>query len=208
VPVHSRLFRSLTFVAGVFALLVAIQLPAQAQCISGSITASFPDDPGYEGLWKYTVELSWDTGAQGLSHSSIFLGLENLECVCNPTIFQFPNPAGLSDGEDCNGGVDPVVYSGEYVCLGDPTIPVGMGKPAVKFDHVDNPECEPGSSGSGTFCFYSPFPPAPFTVDPEGLGVKYGTNTCLGEFSGTPPQGDCSVPAQITTWGLMKATNE
>lgn len=175
----------------------------EVACISGAVTAELSSDPGFEGLYKYTVTFSWST-SYGLSHADVFFALSNLECRCHPGIVLFPDPAGTAEGETPEGGSCTAVFSGEYACMGDPTIPEGMG-PAIKFEHPDDPECEPGKSGSGILCFYSPFPPSPYTVNPEGLGVKAGTTTCLGELVGTPPLGDCSVPTAPATWGTLKS---
>ena len=60
-------------------------------------------------------------------------------------------------------------------------------------------------SGTGTWVFYSPFPPAPYSVDPEGAAIKHGQQVCLGQLAGTMPQGDCTTPAQTRSWGGMKA---
>jgi hypothetical protein len=199
-PRYRQHFRSLALL--VCALLVPAAAVAGDCGISGTVSASQPNDPGFEGLWKYTVNLTWDTDAQGLSHASVFLGLETCECVCNSGVVQFPSPAGTSTGDP-----EPCVenYNGQYACMGDPTIPAGMNSPAVKFEHDEIDGCEPGNSGTGTFCFYTIFPPAPANSNPSGVGIKYGTNSCLGELSGQMPVCQCVVPVQPTTWGRVKA---
>jgi hypothetical protein len=190
-------------------LLCTLLAPTAAladECgIDGTVTATQPNDPGFEGLWKYCVDVTWDTsigGGGGLSHASVFLGLETCECVCNSGVIVFPSPAGTS-----NGDPDPCVenYNGEYACMGDPAIPDGMNSPAVKFEHDEIDGCEPGSTGTGTFCFYSIFPPAPANSYPSGLGLKSGGGECVGELTGQMPTCQCAVPVQPTTWGRVKA---
>lgn len=185
-------------------LLAVLAAPALAEepcSISGTISAEITNDPGFEGLYKYTLEFSWSTN-KGLSHTDIFLGLENLICICEPIVVQFPDPAGTSDGEGDEGDCE-AQYAGQYACMGDPTIPQSLNMPAIKFEAL-NGGCEPTKSGSGTLCFYSPFPPAPYTENPEALGVKAGQDTCLGPLAGTPPLGDCSVPVEAASWGTLK----
>ena len=174
---------------------------AGAPFISGTSSVTYPNDPGFEGLYKYCVELSWDTGASGLSHASVFIGLETCECICNTGVVQFPTPAGTSTGDP-----EPCVeeYVGDYQCAGDPTIPQGLDGAAVKFEHDEIDGCEPGQAGTGTFCFYSVFPPAPYNVDPQALGLKYGQDTMLGELVGFLPICQCVVPTRTSTWSMLK----
>jgi hypothetical protein len=171
--------------------------------ISGTITATYPNDPGFEGLWKYTVNVAWESDeSQGgaLSHTSVFLGLEACECICDEGIVAFPSPAGTSTGDpECTES-----YNGEYACLGDPAIPDGIDSPAVKFEHDEEPSCQPGFSGSGIFCFYSPLPPAPYNVNLGGLGLKTGNGEYLGEVSGNSPTCQCETPVVVSTWGQIK----
>ncbi len=187
-----------------FGLLIVVPAAADPPCITGSITAAPSTDPGFENLWKYTVTWDWNT-SKGLSHADVFVILENLECRCHPGLIRFPDPAGTSDGETPGETACQAVLVGEYVCMGDPSIPEPMNAPAVKFEHADDPECEPGKSGSASACFYTVFPPAPYTVITGGLAAKHGTNTCLGDLSGTPPLGDCALPTVPTTWGTLKS---
>jgi hypothetical protein len=200
IPLASRLLAILCTV-GLF-LNPSVSL---ANCsISGTITATYPNDPGFEGLWKYCVDVSWnaDQGqGSGLSHASVFLGLEACECICDEGIVEFPSPAGTSTGDpDCTE-----LYNGEYACLGDPAIPEGLNSPAVKFEHDEDPACEAVNIGTGTFCFYSLLPPAPYSSNPEGVGLKTGSGYCLGEITGNSPMCSCVTPTVISTWGHVKA---
>ncbi len=172
--------------------------------LSMVVTATFPNDPGFEGLYKYTVTGSWDVTQFGLSHIDFFLALENLKCVCNPAVVKVPDPAGTSDGE---GDVEPckVEYEGQYNCMGDPTVPAELAAPTVKFNTIEG-DCEAATTGTGTWVFYSPFAPAPFSVYPNGAAIKHGQDVCTGDLSGQLPEGDCSVPASPTSWGALKVS--
>ena len=186
---------------------LAVAVPAQAggDCASASmtVTAALSNDPGFEGLYKYTVTGSWDVSQFGLSHIDFFLELETLECICDPSVVQFANPAGTSSGTNDEGPCK-VNYTGQYLCMGDPTVPSELQSPTIKFDQAEG-DCEAGVTGTGTWVFYSPFPPAPYSVYPDGLAIKHGQGVCTGDLSGQMPMGDCSTPAHPKSWGNVKA---
>ena len=168
-----------------------------------TVTAELSTDPGFEGLYKYTVTGCWDVSQFGLSHIDFFLQLKDLECICNEGVVKFPTPGGTSDGVSDEGACK-VTYTGIYNCKGDPTVPAELNAPTVKFD-ADEGDCEPGVTGCGTWVFYSPFQPGPYSVDPEGAAIKHGQDVCLGTLKGTLPVADCSTPAGPTSWGNVKA---
>jgi hypothetical protein len=188
-------------------VLAALAGPASAtdDCatLSMTVTAELSSDPGFEGLWKYTVTGSWDVTRFGLSHLDFFLALKNLECICDPRVVKFGTPAGTSTGINAGG---PCVesYAGVYNCMGDPSIPAELAAPTIKFNPV-TPDCEPGVSGSGTWFFYSPFSPAPASFYPDAVAVKHGQEICLGDLFGQMPLGDCTTPAAAKSWGSLKA---
>ncbi len=187
------------------ALVVARPALAVDDCASVSmvVTAAPSNDPGFEGLYKYTVTGTWDVGQFGLSHIDFFLTLKELECICDPRVAQFAIPAGTSDGTNDEGACK-VLYEGKYNCKGDPSIPAELAAPTIKFNAV-SADCETGTTGTGTWVFYSPFPPAPYSVDPEGVAIKHGQQVCLGPLAGTLPMGDCTTPAETKSWGGVKA---
>lgn len=210
--------RTATFLLNLFAssflvLIVAAALPATVAAdhgsgchIEGMVTAAISDDPGFEGLWKYTVTYEWDTD-RGLSHANVFLALKNCECVCQEGLIQFPDPAAESLGELPSGEACTAQYVGEYVCMGDPTIPEAMNAPAVKYDAVTSEDgCEPGKTGVGFACFYTTLPPTNVGRLPNGVGVKAGQDTCLGDVIGELPVCDCTVQNESSTWGAVKGT--
>jgi hypothetical protein len=173
------------------------------ESLSVTVTAELSTDPGFEGLYKYTVTGSWDVSQFGLSHIDFFLQLKDLECICDPRVVKFGSPAGTSDGQG-DAGPCVVEYEGVYSCKGDPTVPAELAAPTIKFNAAGE-DCEPGVTGTGTWVFYSPFPPAPYSVDPEGAAIKHGQLVCVGALAGTMPMGDCSTPARAASWGGMKA---
>jgi len=175
----------------------------QCPTLDITVTAAPSTDPGFEGLYKYTVTGCWDVSQFGLSHIDFFVQLKDLECICNPSIVKFPTPGGTSTGTS-DAGPCVVTYTGIYNCKGDPTVPAELAAPTIKFD-ADEGACEPAVTGCGTWVFYSPFAPGPYSTDPEGAAIKHGGQVCVGSLSGTMPMGDCSTPAAPKSWGGVKA---
>ena len=168
-----------------------------------TVSAQLSSDPGFEGLYKYTVTGCWDVSQYGLSHIDFFLQLKDLECICDPRVIKFPTPGGTSDGVSDEGACK-VTYSGKYNCMGDPTVPAELKAPTVKFNTDDGP-CVAATTGCGTWVFYSPFHPGPYSEDPEGAAIKHGQGVCVGTLKGTMPLGDCATPASTKSWGNVKA---
>jgi len=100
-----------------------------------TVSAQLSSDPGFEGLYKYTVTGCWDVSQYGLSHIDFFLQLKDLECICDPRVIKFPTPGGTSDGVSDEGACK-VTYTGKYNCMGDPTVPAELKAPTVKFTEL------------------------------------------------------------------------
>lgn len=194
--------RSLLSLCLLSLVLAASSTPAGAQCASGTITATPSSDPGHVGEYKYCVDVSWSLGQFDLSHLSVFLQLPDCPCICHPSFISFPSPAGTStpDGDTCV-----LDYSGNYACTGDPALPSGFNGPAVKFEPDEESDCEGGVVGSGTFCFYSPMPPAAPSVHANSLAIKHGQEVCYGSLNGSLPTCDCALPVSSRTWGNVKS---
>ena len=186
---------------------LAVARPASAvdDCanLAMTVTAQVSNDPGFEGLYRYHLTGTWDVGRFGLSHIDFFLQLENLACICDPRVVSFPAAAGTSTGASA-GGACVVQYTGKYNCKGDPSVPDELRAPTIKFDAVDA-GCETTPRGTGSWTFYSPFPPAPYSVYPGGAVIKHGLLVCSGSLAGQMPMGDCSTPARAASWGSVKA---
>jgi len=183
--------------------LSSVASPAAAQCVSGTVTVSVSSDPGFLGLYKYCVTTSWNLGVHDMSHLDLFLGLPDCPCICDPVFIRFASPAGSASPADQSCNLD---FEGQYVCKGDPSLPPAMNGPAVKFLPDTSSTCDPLLAGSGTFCFYTPMPPAAPTTHSNALAIKHGTEVCYGDLVGSLPICDCALPAQGATWGRVKST--
>jgi hypothetical protein len=204
----SRRVSLLTAFSFLIALLSIAPRPADAQTsgdcalIDVTVSAAISNDPGFVGYYKYTVSGTWDVTRLGLSHLDIFIEMQECACKCDGSLFKFNAPAGTSNGLNSSVGLCTVQYEGEYLCRQDPSIPDEFASPTVKFDATG--ACEPLTVGSGTWYFYSLFPPSPFSVYADAVAIKHGRGTCTGDLRGTLPVCDCSVPAESRTWGQMK----
>ncbi len=198
---HCSRFPSAAAILGLSILAALAAQPALAgPCASGTSTAAFVGDP--LGDYKYCATITWDTGAQGLSHLDVLLELELCPCICDLFSFGAEDTAGYSTGTT-NGDTCSVYFQANFMCDGDPTVP-GSG-PLVKFEYLEN-GCEPGQSGSGTFCFYSDWPPTAIANPTDNIAVKYGTNVCRGDLTGVLPECTCgSTGTEHGTWGGIKA---
>lgn len=186
-------------------LLVIFAGQAHAQAVWGTSTATQPNDSGFEGYWKYCLDIGWDTGTSGpgMSHVSLLLGLESCTCVCDTGMFKFASPAGSGPGDPpgCT-----VYYYGSFWCEGDPTINEFDDSPTVKFEYEDGTGCEPGPTGTAQLCFYSWFPPTEQGTFYNVLGVKAGTDYVgLGNIVGVMPFCECGTPVEDCTWGAVKS---
>ena len=206
------MLRGVISVLGVALIAVSLAgFSTAAPCADAdmTVTATFPNDVGFEGLYKYTISGSWDTGvSNGLSHISFLYELE-CPCICDTTeagsfFAQFPTPAGTATGEDSLGNACDVDFIGLHECQGDPTLP--SNSPAIKFELPEGQGCETTNTGTGTWCFYSPLPPLPVDTYVDAVMIKYGGNFCSGDLTGELP--NCSscapVPTERATWGRIK----
>jgi hypothetical protein len=192
-------------IATVLVLTLLAAAPSRAgECVSGTVTAALSQDSGFEGLYKYTVQFEWSLGQFALSHLNVNLSLSSCDCRCDEDLIVFPVPAGSASGPGDDGPFCKLDYFGEYLCNGDPSIPDST--PAVKFEPDQDGGCEPGLSGNGTMCFYSPLAPGAPAVQPA-LDIKHGQSVCVGPLSGVLPfcQGTCAVAVEDHPWGMVKA---
>ena len=179
------------------AIVVFASGAALADCVSGTVTAEFQAVGPFAGLYKYTLDFTWDT-PQGLSNVTLDCGFDCPLEACTH-IWLFDTPSGTSDGEPAPCTVN---YAGEFNCEGNPSI--GNTNPVVKWDALaDSTGCEPASTGSGTLCFYTEVAPQPNSSNPVFL-VKNGTSVCSGVLTGDCPAA-CPVPVEQVTWGQVKA---
>ena len=170
--------------------------------ISGNIVAMPNPDPLGPG-WMYTLTITWDTGSQyALSHMNMIMDSPGGTCTCQDfeDAIVWANPVGSSDGE---GGCT-VNYEGLLQCDGDPSIP-GADGIMLKFEPIEE-GCDPGTTGTATFVFYSELGPAPIDEDFLSLVDKYALNSCWGGLSGDFPSMSCDpVSTEPIAWGKAKS---
>jgi hypothetical protein len=186
-----------------FALMPGAGAIAQTECfVTGAITAEVNTDPGYPG-WKYTAVISWDTGSvYALSHLDMILDSSSGTCSCDDLAndLVFAGILGTSNGDpaDCE-----VEYETFLECDGDPSIPGDEGI-IFKFEPIEG-DCEPGTTGTGTFAFYSDLGPAPIDEELLSLIDKFGQLTCSGYLTGQFPSLACDpVSNGANTWDAVK----
>ena len=185
-------------------LLVVLAAPAAAQ-VTATSTVEAGTGPWAE-YWCYTIDFSW-SAPKSLSHLTTFVGLDGLECACDPGLFGFPTPAGTTTGVE-DGVVCTLEYYGEYICTGDPSLPGSISSlAAVKFDPIAEP-CDAGKTGSGSVTFYSLIAPGPDTVHTGVIVVKEGQDVVTGDITGVLPAQDCSLTTESSAWGGVKSRYE
>jgi hypothetical protein len=188
-------------VACCIGLLVAAPQVLSAKTVWGTTTAEVATEPGFEGYWHYTLEISWDTteiGGHGMSHLGFFLSLGVCHCACHPGIVVFDDAPGMGEGVDgCDLG-----FIGLYECEADPHYPEKGA--TVKFEH-DESGCEPDWSGAATLDFYSMFAPGDPQTYLGAIGIKAGTQTSEGAIVGVLPLCECGSPTESASWGMVKA---
>lgn len=171
--------------------------------ITGNIVASPNPDPLGPG-WVYTLTITWDTGsAYALSHMNMIMDSAGGTCTCADFMdaIVWADPIGYSDGDpSCT-----VDYEGSLNCDGDPSIP-GVDGIILKFEPIEVDGCEPGTTGTATFTFYSELGPAPIDEDILSLVDKYALNSCFGGLSGDFPSMSCDpVSTEPMEWGKAKS---
>lgn len=185
-------------------VMLAFVSVAQAECyIGGDITAEMNADPMYPA-WKYTATISWDTGTPyALSHLDLLLDTATGTCMCSDISdnILFEGLYGTSDGmSGCE-----VSYETTLECDGDPSID-GVEGILFKFEPIeDESGCDPGTTGTGTFVFYSDIGPAPIDEEILVLFDKFGQLNCSGYLSGFFPGLSCDpVSTEATSWDALK----
>ena len=193
--------RMLSVLPALLACSVILFAPAAfAQCVSGTITSQLETSGPFAGLWKYTLDITWDT-PQGLSNVSLTC---DFDCgsICDAG-WAFPDTAGtgagIVDDENSVPGDCDLPFVGEFNCSGNPSI--GLMDPLVKWDALDGMGCEAGPQGSATLCFWVDLPPDPNSAAPIVL-VKNGQNVCDGTIMGDCPQ--CPVGVDAFDWSQVK----
>jgi hypothetical protein len=143
-------------------------------------------DPGTEGLWKYTVVMTWDLEAQAVGHLDVFLDVTVFEDTCSGSSVIFPMPAGVSSGIDAWGDPCNVEYYGEFLCKDDPSLKEDSLGYTVKYEPIEE-NCQTDISGSGIFYFYTGVAPGVPGLHEDAIALKHGQNVTFGEVQGQLP---------------------
>jgi hypothetical protein len=157
--------------------------------------------------WKYTLEVTWDTGSRyAVSHIDLLLDAVGGTCSCRDfrDVLTYFEPAGWSAGETYDeSGPCTVDWDIFLECKGDPSIP-GVDGILLKFE-PRGPTCEPGTAGTASIDFYSDLGPVPVDEDIISMVDKFGLHYCFGSLTGVFPGLACNpVPNEGTTWGTVK----
>ncbi len=170
--------------------------PAQAQCVSGTVTAEFQNTGPFAGLYKYTLEVTWDL-PQGASNITLDCGFSACQDAACNTNWIFDTPSGNGTGGEPDGcDFD---LAGQFFC--DGFAKAGIDYPIIKWDVVDTGDCVGGTTGSAVACFYTDVPPLPGQA-PIAL-IKNSSNICEGIVTGDCPL-VCPVSSQPISWGNLK----
>jgi hypothetical protein len=187
--------------AAVLVICLLMALPAQSMVVSGTSSAEGYGEPGYEGYWRYCLDVTWDTaevGGYAMSFVNFLISLGDCPCACSPDLVIFDDVAGTGTGQH---GCELSFY-GIYDCHEDPHFPE-LG-PSIKFEYADT-GCEPAPAGSATVCFYSVFGPGEQELHTDVLGIKASTSTVRGDLLGVLPVCVCGSPVEDASWGVVKA---
>jgi hypothetical protein len=191
-------------VAGLIALLPVTVSAQNCDLIEIEVTAEVSVDPGYEGMYEYTISGNWEvSGAGAVSCVMFSLGAE-CPCLCDSTsgIVSFPNPGGTSTGENNRGNPCEARYNGFVQCSGL----LETEDIVLKYE-VFGANCDPVQTGTGTWIVYSTMAPLPWTEYPDAVYVKYGNDICTGTLVGELP--NCFECVQVSTdnksWGAVKS---
>lgn len=203
-----RVFKCcLRVVPVILVLVLAVSPQAFGQCtLLGNVEASPKSSQPDLGSWEYTLTIDWDTGTgYFLHHFDIFLeeGFRGCSCSQLRTGAAPDDTVGFSEEAPDRGCR--VYYYPEYMCSGDPTVPIdGI---MLKFEPFLGQPHAPGSSGQGVFKFFSDFSPVTLNAPNLILTDTGGTGYyCLGMIAGVFPGLPCDpLEPEGVSWGYLKA---
>lgn len=211
----------------VFILLVALCCgagPALASQIFGTCNASLSGDPGFEGLYRYDIDITWNIDAPDMNRADIFIELEALDDSCSCVVVRFDQPAGTSAGLTCADGNCLVSYGGRFFCTSEAQNPLPNHAAAARFRPIEqscgdapnvieaNPcspnsfdpffsqqslvKCTMGNQGSGHYVFYSDVAPSLPRLYNHAINFAHGNRIEVGDLFGSlPGGGETSVHA-------------
>jgi hypothetical protein len=157
-----------------------------AGTVEATCAAELSTDPGFEGLWKYTVDMTWDLEAQSVGHLDIFLDVTVFDDTCSSSSVVFPLPAGASTGINAWGNLCNVEYIGEFLCKDDPSLKEDSLGYTVKYEPIEV-NCQTDVTGTGTFYFYTGVAPGLSGFHEDAIAIKHGSNVDFGGVEGELP---------------------
>lgn len=179
--------RGLAAALGICALIATSASAADQLEATSSVELS--DDPGFEGLYKYTVRVSWEFDQYAAGHLDFFLDVAAFDDTCSANSVHFPAVAGTSTGEDDLGAPCSVDYLGEFLCKTDPSLQQSDLGLSIKYEPLDA-NCFTGTNGTGTFCFYTAVPPGLPGLHDQAVAIRHGRVVTLGPLFGPLPGTD------------------
>lgn len=183
-------FSYVFFLAVVLALVALGSAPVGAAgTVEATSIAELSDDPGFEGLWHYTILMSWDLEDYDLGHLDFFLAMDAFRDTCIGDEIVFPTPAGTSSGVDPFGSLCQLDYTGVFQCKTDPSLKLGDLGYSIKYEPVEG-QCETDTQGSGIFHFYTNMAPGISGLHEDALAVKHGQDIDFGNVQGQLPHMD------------------
>jgi hypothetical protein len=198
-------YAGLTLLITCSLLVFIVPATVRAQgSISGHIEATDDSSRPDLGAWEYILTMDWNTGSElGLLQFSLYLDDLSRGCSCGQ--LQSAVTPGDTSGFSLSGKVDcPVYYYCTFDCEGDPDLPV-LGK-MLTFHPYGDPICQAGSIGTGTFRFYSDFPPVPISASDLYLKDAYESFVGMGAVLGVFPALACDPAGeQPVSWGGLKS---
>ncbi|MFX0204157.1 MAG: PEP-CTERM sorting domain-containing protein [Candidatus Hodarchaeota archaeon] len=153
--------------------------------IDGFSTATKIVEGEYESWYYYEIEFNWNL-AKDISHWDLIL---KPDCAENDHLIEFAG--GIS-----NGGS--IIWFGYFERKGDKSMDPEITDPVVKFE----PQGDPGTSGTGTFWFYSNIIPEYLGPYDDIVAAKAGPDNIYGPLEGAYPSCTIPEPATVILFGV------
>ena len=169
-----------------------------------TVSVSLSDDRGFEGLYKYSLEAKWGDGSYKFGRVEIAIPHGNCDCACSSGIVTFATPAGTASGMDSQVRPCTIGYHGGVTCKRARSTPPEPQNPIVQFDQIPA-GCQADTVVAAAWCFYSTWPPAPWSEFPHAVSVKDAGSFCTARVRGQFPMCSCRTAALPCTWGRMKS---
>jgi hypothetical protein len=177
--------RSYLFALAIGGLALAAAPAAAGNTIHGTSEVEITADPGFAGLYKYTLHLTWDLRYGGQHSSHFYVRMGGLTETCEANTVVFGDPAGTAPGDDQGVPCD-AAFGGEYFCKDLPWFPHFDQIAFAKFEQLDT-DCQLPGEGSGTFSFYTHLAPGIPGEHRYTVGMRQGFSLAIGHIEGPLP---------------------